>query len=242
MIVDTGTGRDGVLPEQAVELAKQIAPLENLALRGVMTHEGHLYRCSSVQEVEEQAILAAQKLVAAAQQLRQAGFQIDTVSTGSTPGCYANVAVQGVTEWRPGTYVFNDAQETGLGVTEQDCALTVKATVVSHPAPDRYLLDAGSKVLSEASHPKYGHGIIGGGTTGPDRESERGARLRAGTSRYVCYRSASRSYSCTCVHSGQFEQCLLYRGKRPSSGPLDCGRPWFGALKERRELRAPSLT
>ena len=162
MIVDTGTGRDGVLPEQAVELAKQIAPLENLALRGVMTHEGHLYRCSSVQEVEEQAILAAQKLVAAAQQLRQAGFQIDTVSTGSTPGCYANVAVQGVTEWRPGTYVFNDAQETGLGVTEQDCALTVKATVVSHPAPDRYLLDAGSKVLSEASHHKYGHGIIKG--------------------------------------------------------------------------------
>ena len=67
-----------------MELAKQIAPLENLALRGVMTHEGHLYRCSSVQEVEEQAILAAQKLVAAAQQLRQAGFQIDTVSTGST--------------------------------------------------------------------------------------------------------------------------------------------------------------
>jgi len=162
MIIDTGGSRDGAAPEQALGLARAAGQLENLDLRGVMTHEGHLYGCANTQEVEEQAEISAQKLVAAADEMRKAGFKIETVSTGSTPACYADFEVPGITEWRPGTYVFNDAQQAALGAALGDCALTVKATVVSNPAPERYLLDAGSKVLSEAAHPKFGHGMIKG--------------------------------------------------------------------------------
>ena len=162
MIVDTGGSRDGVLPEQAVGLAREMAHFGNLDLVGVMTHEGHLYGCANIREVEEQARISAQKLVTAADELRRAGFNIETVSTGSTPACYADVPVPGITEWRPGTYVFNDVQQNAFFTTESDCALTVKATVVSHPAAERYILDAGSKVLSEAAHPRFGHGVIKG--------------------------------------------------------------------------------
>ena len=64
--------------------------------------------------VEEQARISAQKLVTAADELRRAGFNIETVSTGSTPACYADVPVPGITEWRPGTYVFNDVQQNAF--------------------------------------------------------------------------------------------------------------------------------
>ncbi len=57
--------------------------------------------------------------------------------------------VAGVTECRPGNYVFHDASQVALGTCRpEDCALTIVATVVSVPAPDRAVVDAGSKTLS----------------------------------------------------------------------------------------------
>jgi D-serine deaminase-like pyridoxal phosphate-dependent protein len=57
--------------------------------------------------------------------------------------------VAGVTEVRPGNYVFHDRIQMQLGVaTEEQCALSVLATVVARPVPERVVLDAGSKVLS----------------------------------------------------------------------------------------------
>lgn len=159
LIINTGGNRDGILPEQAVSLAEEIRHLPNLELRGVMTHEGHLHKCRDMVEVDQQANEAAIKLVSVAEELREAGFVIDTVSTGSSLASYSNTRIPGITEWRPGTYVFNDVMQQTY-TDEAMCALTVKATVVSHPSENRYLLDAGSKVLSEASHPLFKHGII----------------------------------------------------------------------------------
>jgi D-serine deaminase-like pyridoxal phosphate-dependent protein len=54
-----------------------------------------------------------------------------------------------VTEIRPGTYVFQDrTQVAHKAATESDLAAFVLATVVSRPAPDRAVIDAGTKVLS----------------------------------------------------------------------------------------------
>jgi D-serine deaminase-like pyridoxal phosphate-dependent protein len=59
------------------------------------------------------------------------------------------MSVWGVTECRPGNYVFHDASQVSLGVcAPEDCALTVLATVVSVPAADRAVVDAGSKTVS----------------------------------------------------------------------------------------------
>ena len=67
------------------------------------------------------------------------------ISGGSTPSLAATG--DGLTETRPGVYVFNDAQQWELGAcTPEQIALTCHATVVSH-AGGRLVLDSGSKVL-----------------------------------------------------------------------------------------------
>jgi D-serine deaminase-like pyridoxal phosphate-dependent protein len=89
---------------------------------------------------------------------------IEVVSVGSTPASPFTPSVPGVTEMRPGTYVFNDNSAFRHGrIGPGDCALRIVATVVSRPVPDRAVVDAGSKVLAmdkSPSHPGHGH-IVG---------------------------------------------------------------------------------
>jgi D-serine deaminase-like pyridoxal phosphate-dependent protein len=70
------------------------------------------------------------------------------VSVGSTPTAKLSGAVAGVTEIRPGNYVFNDRMQVALGEGYDRCALTVLATVASVPATDRAVCDAGSKTFA----------------------------------------------------------------------------------------------
>jgi D-serine deaminase-like pyridoxal phosphate-dependent protein len=147
--VDVGYGRVGVLPERAAEVARRVASLPGLRLRGVFTHAGHGYLAEGRAAVDEIARLEGERLVAAAAELRAAGLAVEEVSVGSTPTAAGAMRVAGVTECRPGNYVFHDASQVGLGTCGlEDCALTVVATVVSVPAPDRAVVDAGSKTLS----------------------------------------------------------------------------------------------
>jgi D-serine deaminase-like pyridoxal phosphate-dependent protein len=68
---------------------------------------------------------------------------------GSTPTARVVANVAGVTEIRPGTYVFNDVQQMRLGVaTESSCAARVLVTVISRPDGERFVVDAGSKAFS----------------------------------------------------------------------------------------------
>jgi D-serine deaminase-like pyridoxal phosphate-dependent protein len=147
--VDVGFGRVGVLPERAAELARRIAELPGLRLRGVFTHAGHGYLAERKQDTDAIARLEGERLVEAAERLRAAGLAVDEVSVGSTPTAAVAMGIAGVTECRPGNYVFHDASQVELGTCAiEDCALTVLATVVSVPAPDRAVVDAGSKTLS----------------------------------------------------------------------------------------------
>jgi D-serine deaminase-like pyridoxal phosphate-dependent protein len=147
--LDVGMHRAGVPPEAAPELADLVARLPGLRLRGVCIHEGSVY---GEPDPTARAALAREQvgaLVATAEGLRRDGHEIDVVSAGATPAWRTSVAVPGVTELRPGNYVFYDAMQVALGVVGLDrCALSVITTVVSHAAPDRALVDAGSKVLT----------------------------------------------------------------------------------------------
>jgi len=147
--IDVGYGRVGVLPERAVALARPIAHLPGLRLRGVFTHAGHGYLAETGAEGGEIARLEGKRLAATAADLRAAGLPVEEVSVGSTPTAALAMRIPGVTECRPGNYVFHDASQVALGTCGvEDCALTVVATVVSVPAPDRAVVDAGSKTLS----------------------------------------------------------------------------------------------
>ena len=147
--VDVGYGRVGVLPERAVEVGRQIADVPGLRLRGVFTHAGHGYLAEGRPAVDAIATDEGRRLAAAAADLRAAGLPVEEVSVGSTPTAAIAMRVSGVTECRPGNYVFHDASQVALGTCGiEECALTVVATVVSVPAADRAVVDAGSKTLS----------------------------------------------------------------------------------------------
>ncbi|MGE5413962.1 MAG: alanine racemase [Syntrophomonadaceae bacterium] len=147
--IDTGFHRVGVAPERAVALATSVAGIPGLELSGVFTHAGHGYAGPTPEDVARIGRSEASLLAETAGALRAAGFRSDEVSVGSTPTAAAAKSGEGVTECRPGTYVFNDRSQVALGsAAEGDCALTVLATVVSVPAPDRAVVDAGSKTLS----------------------------------------------------------------------------------------------
>jgi D-serine deaminase-like pyridoxal phosphate-dependent protein len=147
--VDVGFHRVGVSPERAAEAARRVADLPGLRLRGLFTFAGHAYLEESLEGVTRVALSEGSTLVETAQRIRDTGLDLEEVSVGSTPTARHAMAVVGVTECRPGNYVYNDASQVSLGTCAlEDCALTVLATVVSVPAADRAVVDAGSKTLS----------------------------------------------------------------------------------------------
>ncbi len=161
--IDCGYHRVGVAPEDAVAAARRIAALPGIAFSGVFTHGGQGYAGRTAAEVSEAGRLEARVVAAAAEAIRAAGLPVDEVSLGSTPTARAGMSEPGVTETRPGTYVYNDFSQVNLGSCRlEDCAMTVVATVVSSPAPDRAVVDAGSKTLSnDPLRPADGgHGAI----------------------------------------------------------------------------------
>jgi D-serine deaminase-like pyridoxal phosphate-dependent protein len=138
--VDTGQHRAGVLPGDVAALAREVAAL-GLHVEGVMTHEGQAYAAEDLAAATHEA---AVKMREAAASLPDA-----VVSLGSTPTARFAAREPGVTEIRPGTYVFQDRTQIAHGAaTPKDLAAFVLATVVSRPAPDRAIVDAGTKVLS----------------------------------------------------------------------------------------------
>lgn len=153
--IDTGHHRTGVRPEEALRVARELSRLPGLELGGLITHEGHLATYGTDRRrLEAAGIAAAEELVSVAECLRDDGHDVSVVSVGSTPGATSAPSVTGVTEARPGTYVYYDANQVFLGsATLNDCALTVLASVVS-VHPDRTIIDAGIKALS--SDPSVG--------------------------------------------------------------------------------------
>lgn len=161
--INTGQNRAGVLPDEVLGLAETIrADMPNLRIIGLMTHEGHAGKALDNEELRDTSLDAGVKMTATAELLREHGFDLTTVSVGSTPAAFETTTVEGVTEMRPGTYVFQDNTIFRFGtIGPDDCALRILATVTSRPAPDRALIDAGSKVLTtEPSQWRDGFGYI----------------------------------------------------------------------------------
>jgi len=158
--VDIGLGRCGVKPEEAGTLAKQLNTLGGLNLVGVFGYAGQVYASRNENEVAGLAAHEARSLLLVAERVRALTQAELRVSGGSTPTARHYQADCGLTEIRPGTYVFNDRMQLAKWSAQpSDCALTVLATVISTPEPGRAVLDAGSKALGTdqpAELPGYG--------------------------------------------------------------------------------------
>lgn len=148
--VDTGHHRMGRAPgEPTVELIKQIADVDGVTIIGLLTHAGHAY--GAVLPSEREAVVDREiaDLVMTKEMAHDAGVSFSEISVGSTPSARSELGRKGVTEVRPGTYVFNDTNMMNLGVaTEETCAARILATVVARPTGERFVIDAGTKCFT----------------------------------------------------------------------------------------------
>ena len=134
---DAGLGRAGVTqPRQALDLACAIEQLPSLTFGGLM---------SFTADAEPSVAF----MTAALAVFRNAGRPVPEVTMGGTRQLRWVKQVPGVTEHRPGTYVFHDRQTVLQGGwLFDDCAGTVRTTVVSRPTTERGIFDAGSKAIT----------------------------------------------------------------------------------------------
>lgn len=119
-------------------------------LAGVMTHAGGSYESETTDEIVRAAEQERRAVVDGAEQLRGAGLPCPIVSVGSTPTVLVVERLDGVTEVRPGTYVFQDLVMAGLGVCRpEEIALSVLGCVIGH-RPDKswVIVDAGWMSMS----------------------------------------------------------------------------------------------
>ena len=146
---DTGFGRTGVQsPEAALELARAAARLPRMQFRGLMTFPN---REPNTREFFERALAL----------FSRAGMPVPVVSGGGTPSLFKAQTIPMLTEHRAGTCVFNDAMVVASGTAAWDnCAMRVRATVVSRPADGRAVLDAGTKVLTSDQYGMKGYGHV----------------------------------------------------------------------------------
>jgi D-serine deaminase-like pyridoxal phosphate-dependent protein len=138
---DTGFGRNGVQsPQAARELGRLAMNLPRIRFEGLMTYPNKapgtgdfLSRTIELFEADK--------------------IPVPVVSGGGTPALATIGDFPMLTEHRAGTYVYNDVMMVSSGVaTWDDCAMQVRATVVSVPTENRAIIDAGSKVLTREQY------------------------------------------------------------------------------------------
>ncbi len=171
VLVECNTGADrcgAATPEEAAALARHIQASPGLHFAGLMTYP-LVGGAAAVQNfmTRTKALLMAD------------GIAVEVVSSGGTPSIWTAGDASVTTEYRPGTYVYNDRSLVVRGVCGwEDCALNVLATVVSVPSPNRAIIDAGSKALTSdlLGLTGYGH-VLGRPDITIDQLSEEHGRL-----------------------------------------------------------------
>ena len=146
--VDVGLGRVGVPPgEPLLRLAQVIENLPHLKFEGITFYPGH------IKNLDEEGLRAlsqvSELLESVLADFRRVGIEVRIVSGGSTPTLFHSHEIRGLSEIRPGTYVFNDLNTVRSGgCSMNDCAASILATVVSTARPGHMIIDGGSKTFS----------------------------------------------------------------------------------------------
>jgi len=157
--IDVGQNRCGVRDDaQAVALAHEVARHPNLTLVGLQGYNGRIQMEPDVAARRHAAEISLRRLQAAVAALTVADHRIAVLTGGGTGTSAVDIALAGLTELQPGSYVFMDARYRAIGWTTGEAppfeqSLAVIATVVSAPEESRVIVDAGWKALSSDSGP-----------------------------------------------------------------------------------------
>jgi len=167
--VDIGFNRCGIIytdSQRIIRFIKFLIKKPGIDWKGIMTHAGQVYKHTDQWEIRKIGLNEGRQMVKLARDIRRQKLDCQTISVGSTPTAKYAGAVDGVTEIRPGNYIFHDFIQVSMGVAKiSDCALRVLATVMSTPTRSRVIIDAGSKVLgpelgAHGNSNIKGHGLI----------------------------------------------------------------------------------
>jgi D-serine deaminase-like pyridoxal phosphate-dependent protein len=145
---DTGLRRCGVqTPSEATELATLISKSPGLRFAGLVVYPSSVRANAFVRETKTH--------------LKLTGLHAECVSGGGTPQMWQAHTFSDITEHRAGMYILGDRYSVKAGaMTLEDCSMTVQTTIVSHPTPDRAIIDAGSKTLSSDLVGLAGYGTV----------------------------------------------------------------------------------
>ncbi|HEY1489020.1 MAG TPA: alanine racemase [Micromonosporaceae bacterium] len=157
--MDAGFGRYGTPAGSATaDAVREAQRFEHAVFAGLMNFGGRAYGVGDPHDVAKVSRAEAEQTVETAELIRKCGIDVPEVSVGSTPSAAAAIAVEGVTELRAGTYIFNDATQVALGSAGMsECAQTICTTVMS--AQDgRVVVDAGSKALPKETMSRLTNG------------------------------------------------------------------------------------
>lgn len=165
IIVDSGLHRFGVAIEEVVSFANYLKEFKNLKLRGISSHPGHVYSSTCEADIQQYVIDECETLRKAKELLEKEGYSLEYVTSGSTPTFLEAVKDSYINVYHPGNYVFLDSIQLSMNRAKvEDCALTVLATIISHPRKDLFICDAGAKCLGLDQGAHGNQSIIGHGT------------------------------------------------------------------------------
>ena len=167
--IDCGDHRTGIAPgnESLAAAAQVLGDADAIGFAGLLTHGGHSYAATSIDEIRTVAEEERSSLISAKQQLRDVGIDTPVLSSGSTPTAMLGENYDGLDELRPGVYLAGDLFQAQIGTCSlDDIAVSVLASVIDHDVErNRLVIDAGGLALSkdrstEHSPIDYGYGLL----------------------------------------------------------------------------------
>lgn len=165
--IDCDGHRSGVKPASPDLINISRALTDGAKLVGVLTHAGDSYGCVGSESCRKAAENERDSIVLAANRLKEAGFNIDIISVGSTPTATFAENWDGCTEVRCGVYCLGDLVMAGVGVYKlEDLALSLLVEVIGHQKEKGWVItDGGWMALSRdrgtaSQAVDYGYGAV----------------------------------------------------------------------------------
>lgn len=158
--VDVGQQRCGTPPgPAAATLAAAIAGHKHLHFRGLHGYHGKVQMTASFDERRAAVATALERLMVSAEHCRRAGHELEILTGGGSGSIAIDLALGGLNEFQPGSYVFMDANYRKIAWNSAGDpppfkpSLTVLTSAVSRPTADRAIVDVGWKSISVDSGP-----------------------------------------------------------------------------------------
>ncbi|MGE5171345.1 MAG: DSD1 family PLP-dependent enzyme, partial [Rudaea sp.] len=150
--VDVGMHRCGVGPDAALPLAREVVRAPGLRLRGLQCYHGSAQHLRAPEERQAAVTEAAALARKTRETIVSAGVACDIVTGAGTGTWQLERDTGAYDELQPGSYVFMDADyaRNVVGPSELrfEQSLFVLASVMSVPAADRAVVDAGLKAFA----------------------------------------------------------------------------------------------